>query len=231
MPSQNSRGVRSQTLERALESLEVLADGRPRTSHELAEAVGLPRSNVYRILRTFEEFAFVTRTADGRYTLGLGLAALAETGLRDAELRLDDTLSELADATSATAIFCIPQKDHAVVLTSARPSSRPASVASRRSTRLPLDDGAPGMAVLALRAKADYEPDEVSLARSTGYVHTKGAPFPGFEAVACPVRLRDQHAGSIGVVFPLGSQALADVLQPLRHAALRVERPIDLWTE
>lgn len=231
MSAPNSRGVRSQTLERSLEALHVLADGRPRTSGELAEVLGVARSNVYRILRTFEDFAFVTRIDDGRYTLGLGLAALADAGLSSAQLRTDEVLAELANSTAATAIFCIPQRDEAVVLTSVRPASRPASVAIRRGTRLPLHDGAPGMALLSLRPRADYEPDEVSLARSTGYVHTKGSPFGGFESIAAPVPLRDGQHSSVAVVFPLSAGLPADLLPALRRAGLRLTQPSDLWTD
>lgn len=231
MRSPTNRGVRSQTLERALHALHVLVDGRPRTSHELADALGLPRSNVYRILRTFEDFAFVTRMNDGRYTLGLGLAAIADASVRAADLRTDEVLSELAEATAATAIFSIPQLDDAVVLSSVRPGARPASVAIRRGSRLSLTTGAPGMAILSLRSPETAEADEVALARSTGYVHTKGSPFPGFEAVAAPVRLRDGQASSVAVVFPQASLGLSDVLPALRRAAVRLAQPVDDWTE
>lgn len=223
--------MRSQTLGRALEALHVLVDGRPRTSHELAEALGIPRSNVYRILRTFEEYAFVTRTPDGRYTLGLGIAALADSGLRSADLRTDEVLAELANTTAATAVFCIPQRNEAVVLASVRPTAHPASVAIRRGTRLPLRDGAPGMAILSMRVPEQYEPDEIGLARSTGYVHTKGSPFSGFESVAAPVRLRDGQLGSVAIVYPQSSLTAATFVKALLNAASRFASPPDVWID
>lgn len=231
MSSPPSSGVRSQTLGRGLEALHILGDGRPRTSHELAEALGVPRSNAYRILRTCEEFAFVARTSDGRYTLGLGLGALADAGLRSADLHAEEVLAELANETAATAIFCIPQRENAVVLASVRPAARPASVAIRRSTRLPLREGAPGMAILSLRGHEEYEPDEVGLARSTGYVHTKGSPFPGFESVAMPVTLRDGQIGSVAIIYPQSALTAAVSLQALRTAATRLSSPLDVWID
>jgi IclR helix-turn-helix domain len=43
-------GVRAQTLDRALDVLDILADGHARSSHDLAAATGLHRSIVYRAL-------------------------------------------------------------------------------------------------------------------------------------------------------------------------------------
>ncbi|UOQ56681.1 helix-turn-helix domain-containing protein [Leucobacter allii] len=230
MAEEKNRGARSQTLDRALDALELLADGHRRTSQELADELGLHRSIVYRMLRTFEDHGFVARVADGRYTVGLGVAALADAGIVGAESRIGDVLEELANASGATALLSVPQKDHAVVLAAARPSGSTAAVAIRRSTRLPLDRGAPGLAILALEAPRPYEPDEAVLARTTGYVHSKGAPFPGFDAVARPVRLEDGQSASISVVFPNAAVGLGEALPPLRHAVARIEHPDDLWT-
>jgi DNA-binding IclR family transcriptional regulator len=231
MTEAKNRAVRSQTLERGLDALQTLADGQRRTSQELADDLGLHRSVVYRILRTLEDYTFVTRASDGRYTLGTGVAALAEASISNSEVRIEEVLEELAAATSATAIFSVPQKDHAVVLASIRPAHRSAAVAIRRSTRFQLSDGAPGMAILACGPAAEYEADEIALARSIGHVHTKGTPFPGFEAVARPIRLGDGQAASLAVIFPTGAHTLGEVLAPLQHAALRMERPGDVWSE
>ncbi|PRI10397.1 IclR family transcriptional regulator [Leucobacter massiliensis] len=229
MTEAKNRGVRSQTLERGLDALQTLADGKKRTSQELADALGLHRSVVYRILRTLEDYTFVTRASDGRYTLGTGIAALAEASVSNAELRIEDVLDELANASSATSVFCVPQKDHAVVLASVRPSQRSAAVAIRRSTRFPLTDGAPGLAILARGPRLEYEADEVTLARTTGVVHTKDRPFPGFEAVASPVRLADGQSASLAVVFARGAHTLSEVQPALRRAAQRIEHPGDVW--
>ncbi len=229
MAEAKNRAIRSQTLERGLDALQMLADGQRRTSQELADALGLHRSVVYRILRTLEDYTFVTRAADGRYTLGIGGAALAAASLSNSDVRIEDVLKELAEATSATSIFCVPQKDQAVVVASMRPSQRSAAVAIRRSTRFPLAGGAPGMAILAGDGRQEYEADEVALARSIGHVHTKSSPFPGFEAIAKPIRLPDGQTASLAVIFPSGSHAPSEVLPALQHAALRIERPNDTW--
>lgn len=229
LPTKSSRGVRSQTLARSLDALQLLADGKPRTSRELADELGLHRSVVYRALRTFEDYSLVTRASDGRFQLGLGLAGLAKSAMGDLEVQIDLVLQELSNVTCATAIFCGPQHEEAVVLTSTRPSERIASVAIRTGTRIPLTQSAPGLAILALQEPREYEPDEVTLARQTGYVHTKGAPFVSLEAVAVPVRMPDGQEASLSVLFPTEDGDVAAMVRHLRTYRDRLTTPSETW--
>lgn len=229
LTSRSSKGVRSQTLERALDTLQVLADGKRRTSQELANELGLHRSIVYRILRTLEDYTLISRAPDGRYLLGLGIAALAESGMGDLEAHVVSVLQELSNVTSATAIFCSPQRDDAVVLSSTRPSQRPASVAIRTGTRFPLNTGAPGLAILALRAPQEGEPDEAALARQTGMVRTKGEPFVGLETISMPIRLLDGQEASLSLLFPVGELDANSLIRELRTYSLRLTLPSDGW--
>lgn len=228
-PVAKNPATRSQTLERALDSLAILADKRPRTSQQLAVELGLNRSSVYRFLRTLEDYNFVARTADGRYTLGLGIAPLAGSAASPVGTHIQETLDEVANATSATALFCVAQKDHSVVLASARPAARPAAVAVRSGTRFALDSGAPGMAILSLSDVREHEQDEISLARTIGHVHTKGAPFAGFECLAIPVRLSDGQPASLAVVAPVGELRLPPMVTALRRGAARIARADEGW--
>ncbi|WP_175417365.1 IclR family transcriptional regulator [Arthrobacter sp. 24S4-2] len=225
----SNRGVRSQTLERALDALQILADGKRRTSQELADELGLHRSIVYRILRTLEDYSLIARASDGKYLLGLGMAALAKSGMGDLEVQVAAVLQELSNVTAATAIFCGPQRDDAVVLASTRPSQRPASVAIRTGTRFPLNGGAPGMAILALRDPREDESDETALARQTGIVHTKGQPFVGLEAVSVPIRMPDGQEASLSLLFPVGDAEATTVARELRTYSARLVLPSEVW--
>lgn len=224
-----SQGVRSQTLARALDVLQLLADGNRRTSQEIADELGLHRSVVYRALRTFEDASLVTRAADGRFLLGLGLAGLAKSAMGDLEAQIDRILQELSNVTSATAIFCGPQHNEAVVLTSTRPSDRLAAVAIRVGTRIPLSHSAPGLAILALQELREDEPAEVTLARQTGYVHTKGAPFVGLEVIAVPVRIPDGQEASLSLVFAEGDGDAVMMVRYLRSYSDRLVAPTESW--
>src|SRR5699024_4901448 len=229
LPAKSSRGVRSQTLARSLDVLQLLADGRPRTSQELADELGFHRSVAYRALRTFEDYSLVSRAPDGRFHLGLGLAWLAKSAMGDLEVQLDVVLQELSNVTHATAIFCGPQYEEAVVLASTRPSERVAAVAIRTGTRLSLTQSAPGLAILALEEPREYEPDEVTLARQTGFLHTKGAPFVSLEAVAVPARMPDGQEASLSVVFPTEDRDVSAMVQHLRTYRDRLTIPSESW--
>ncbi|GAA1869283.1 hypothetical protein GCM10009813_32370 [Brevibacterium marinum] len=227
--SKSGRGVRSQTLERALDALQLLADGRQRTSKELAEELDLHRSIVYRILRTLEDYSLVARSADGRFRVGLGMTALAKSGIGDLEIEIVAVLQELSNVTSATAIFCARQRNDAVVLSSTRPLQSPASVAVRTGSRFPVDTSAPGLALLSLQPPSDEDVDEVALARQTGYVHTKGTPFVGLEAVASSVRMLDGQEASLSLLFPLGNGDVPLMVNELRTYSERLTSPADDW--
>lgn len=227
--SKPGRGVRSQTLERALDALQILADGRQRTSRELAEELALHRSIVYRILRTLEDYSLVVRSEDGRFRVGLGMTALAKSGLGDLETEVEAVLQELSNVTSATAIFCARQRNDAVVLSSTRPRQSPASVAVRTGSRFPVKTSAPGLALLSLQLPGDDDVDEVALARQTGYVHTKGTPFVGLEAVASPVRMPDGQEASLSLLFPLGDGDVPLMVNELRTYSARLTSPSEDW--
>lgn len=66
-------------IDKALDLLECLSDGRPRTVAELSEAAGISKAAAYRILHTFERRGFVvTYERVRRYTIGHALLAYAE---------------------------------------------------------------------------------------------------------------------------------------------------------
>ena len=227
--SKPGRGVRSQTLERALDALQLLADGRQRTSKELAAELDLHRSIIYRILRTLEDYSLVTRSEDGRFRVGLGMTALAKSGIGDLEIEITAVLQELSNVTSATAIFCARQRSDAVVVSSTRPAQSPASVAVRTGSRFPVDNSAPGLALLSLQEQSEDDVDEVALARQTGYVHTKGTPFVGLEAVAAPVRMPDGQEASLALLFPLGNGDVPLMVNELRTYSERLTSPSNDW--
>lgn len=223
------RGVRSQTLERALDVLQLLSDGKQWTSRQISEELGLHRSIIYRILRTLESYSLVARSTEGGFRLGLGMSALAKSGMGSLEIEIDRLLQELSNVTSATAIFCAAQRDDAVVLASTRPSRRPASVAVRTGSRFPLSASAPGLAILSLRPRSESEPDEAALARQTGFVHTKGEPFVGLEALSAPVMLPDGQASSLSLLFALGDGDVPSYVRELRTYCDRLVAPADSW--
>ncbi|MEU3272560.1 helix-turn-helix domain-containing protein [Saccharomonospora sp. NPDC006951] len=223
-------GVRAQTLDRALDVLEILADGQPRSSQELAVASDLHRSIVYRILRTLEDRDLVWRNAEGRYTLGLGLLVLSRTVLGDAQARMQDVLGELANSVSATAFFSVPQGSEVVALVTVEPSRHRAAIAYRPGARSPLDRGACGLAILASSPARQGERREVATARRLGFAKTVGEVHAGLTEIAAPVRLSHGTAGAVGIVFVAGDVAEDEASATVRGTAARLSAPAaEVW--
>jgi DNA-binding IclR family transcriptional regulator len=98
----------SQTLDRGLRVLEVVAESPDGlTVTELAAALGIGRTVVYRLVVTLEQHALLRRSADGRCRLGLGILAMGrqvQPVVRDTAL---PALRLLADAVGATAVLTV----------------------------------------------------------------------------------------------------------------------------
>ena len=94
----------SQTLDRGLRVLSVLADSpEGLTVTEVAAALGVSRTVVYRLIVTLEQHGLVRRGTDGRCRLGLAVLTLArqvQPLLRDAAMPV---LRRLAEGIGATA--------------------------------------------------------------------------------------------------------------------------------
>lgn len=222
-------GVRAQTLDRALDVLDILADGRPRSSQDLAVATGLHRSVVYRILRTLEDRSLARRAPDGKYALGLGLLVLGRTLLGDTQAQLQETLAELANEVVATALFAVPQGNEVVALVSTAPRRQVGAIAYRPGARAPLTRGSCGAAILSAGPERESERPEVAWARQTGYVRTVGEVHPGLTEIASPVQLAQGAAGSVAVVFVSGDVDEDHAAQAVRRTATRLSQPPDVW--
>lgn len=216
-------GVRAQTLDRALDVLDILADGQARSSQELAAATGLHRSIVYRILRTLEDRELVRRTAEGRYTLGLGLLVLTRSVLGETQAQLHDVLGELANTVCATAFFAVPRGGEVVTLVTVEPDRDHVGVAAYRPwTRAPMDRGSCGPAIRsALPPRPDERP-EVGWARQTGYVRTVGELHAGLTEIAAPVRLAEGTIGCVALVFVAGDISEDKAVDAVRRTAGRL---------
>jgi DNA-binding IclR family transcriptional regulator len=194
----------SQTLDRGLRVLELLAEGRPASVADVATALGLHRSIVYRSLRTLEEHRLAVRQADGRYVAGVGLVGLARSVAADLRSVAAAELSPLAEAVGATAFLVVPDGDEAVTVETVEPRRTVAHVAYKPGLRHALDHGAPGLAVLAGRPPVPGERDEVTAARARGWARSTGEVLAGMSSIAAPVVTSRGVLGSVALVFVAG---------------------------
>ena len=205
----------SQTLDRGLRVLDVLAastDGL--TVTELAAALDVNRTVVYRLVSTLEQHALVRRDARGRLYVGLGvlhLASAVQPVLRDLAVPV---LRELAESVGCTAHLTVADGEEALALAVVEPSWTDFHVSYRVGSRHPLTRGAAGKAILLGR-----QPD----ARRTTepFAVTEGELQPGARGLAAPVPGVDGLEASVGIVT-IGDIDVDLVAPRVRRAAAEV---------
>lgn len=180
----------SQTLDRGLRALEVLAQAPGGlTVTELSDRLGVNRTVAYRLVTTLDQHSLVRRDSGGRLHVGLGVLHLAqavEPVLRDLAVPV---LRRLAEEVGCTAHLTVAEGDEALALAVVEPSWTHFHVAYRIGSRHALDRGAAGRAILLGRG-----PGTESYAVSSGELQ------PGASGLAAPVRGVDGLAASLGIV-------------------------------
>ncbi|MBM3686876.1 MAG: helix-turn-helix domain-containing protein [Actinobacteria bacterium] len=188
----------SQTLDRGLRVLSVLADSpEGLTVTEVAAALGVSRTVVYRLIVTLEQHGLVRRGTDARCRLGLAVLTLArqvQPLLRDAAMPV---LRRLAEGAGATAYLGVVDGHDLFAVAVAEPPRSDVHIAYRLGSRIPLEMGAAGRAVLAARTAAGRPLDPPWVVAS--------GDSPGSSGIAAPV------LGIPGIEAAVGVAAAAPV--------------------
>jgi DNA-binding IclR family transcriptional regulator len=205
------------TLDRGLRVLELLAtEERDFTVAEIASELGMHRQAVYRLLTTLSAHHLATRSASGRYGLGLGVLRLSRTANAQLQRGVLPHLRRLASRLAVTAQCVVAEGAEAVTLSVVEPDDAIFHLSQRPGARHPLEQGASGLAILAGRPPSPDDSDEVIEARARGYVVTSGRLTPGAIGVAVPLRDSDGASleASIGVVamHDLDVEAAAELI-------------------
>jgi DNA-binding transcriptional ArsR family regulator len=185
----------SQTLDRGLRVLELLA-AHPRgmSITELAAALEVNRTVVYRLVATLEQHALSRRDDSGRVELGLAVLNLSravQPMLRDLAA---PTLRRLAEELGATAHLTVADGGEALAIAVVEPTWTDYHVGYRVGARHPLDVGAAGKAILLGRAMAAGANEGAEL------VATEGELQAGAIGLAAPILGLPGVEASVGVV-------------------------------
>ncbi|MEU3271696.1 IclR family transcriptional regulator [Saccharomonospora sp. NPDC006951] len=128
MTLQRSAGGGVQSLQRAFELLERLADaGGEASLSELATSSGLPMPTIHRLIRTLVALGYVRQNTNRRYALGARLIRLGENASLQFGTWARPLLAELVDEVGETANLAVLERDEVVYV---------AQVPSRHSMRM-----------------------------------------------------------------------------------------------
>lgn len=213
--SESQEGAGSQTLDRGIRILELLAEaGGGLTTAEITRRMGLHRSIIYRLLRTLEQHRLVVRDEQGLARLGARLATLASGVARDIQSAALPALRTAAQDLEATCFLVAFDHGDVVTLVSVEPSRTKVTVAEHPGTLHPLGVGAPGRAVLALmpedqwpRVLGEAERAEAHRVAQLGYAASFSEVIPGLRSVAVPLSAPGHVPMAVAVVYVSGDRA------------------------
>ncbi len=129
------------------------------TQQELVTRLGLSYSSCYRILRTLQNGAWVTKGNDGRFRLGEGFLIFARSAV-DPARRFEScrpVLERLAGESGLCAKLSVRRGGEQLTVLRAE-SPRPVSVTGREGAAFPVIEGSVGAALLA-----DVSAEEIEL--------------------------------------------------------------------
>ncbi|PIE33707.1 hypothetical protein CSA56_10285 [candidate division KSB3 bacterium] len=217
-----------QSLERGIHILFQFSRKRPAmTAEEIAMAVGLPKSSIYRFLRTFTKHGLLERDAlTGQYYLGLRLLELEEVvhSKIDIETVSKPFLTALGEFSGETVQLNILHGDHGICVYGVESPSA-FRLAPEKGRVIPLYAGASGTSILAFMDREErniicegpleqftpYTITEPEILKrhldeiyKQGYVITEQEVYIGSLGIAAPVFGRDQKVlGSISLSGPI----------------------------
>lgn len=225
----------SQTLSRGIRVLETLAEANdPLMIADVAAALGVHRSIVYRIVRTLEDHGLVARDASGVLSLAPRMAALARGVSRDLQAATLPELTAVANELGMTAFLSVLDHQEVVTLASIEPRHALATVARRPGSRHPLAVGAPGIAIQSALSADQWlstspttpKRPEAADAAARGYATSHDEVIPGLASVAVPLMLAGQPAAAVGVVYVGSEHPVEHIARRLTAAAAAISREL-----
>ena len=205
----------SQTLGRGLHALTLIGESaHPLSVAELASELGIHRSMAYRLVKTFEQYGFVERTAGGELELGARLGALARNVAQSLQSAAAPHLAAVSDELLMTSLLVVFDGEAAVTLSTAEPRHADATVAQRPGTRHPIDNGAPGRVI-----RSQLHPEQFP-AKDFEFSHDE--VIPGLTSIAVPLLLPQSKPAAIAVIYPPRDVDQGNVVSLLHAASAKI---------
>lgn len=251
-------GSSLQSVDRALQVLELLAERGLAGVSEIADEIGVHKSTAFRLLSALETRELVEQTRDrGKYRLGFGVVRLA--GRVNVQLDLTEQARSLTDQIAISlgeSINVAVLREHFAV--NVMQSQGQASVVSQNwvGQLTPLHATSSGKMLLAhlpvegqntlldreldrFTAHTHTDPDvlraELEAVLQQGYASSYGEYELGLNALAVPVRGMDGEViaalSASGPAYRLSRERIVEITGPLQAAAAELSRRMGYWGE
>jgi len=245
-----------QSVDRALQVLELLATWGSGGVSELAAEIGVHKSTAFRLLGALEARDLVEQTSErGKYQLGFGLARLAR------RVNVHPEITDQARTVTEALAHKVGESINVAVLretfvVNVVQSRGQASIASHNwiGQLTPLHATSSGKVLLAFLDPADRAPlighglerftvnthtdpvlleDELALVLDRGHATTYGELEVGLNAVAVPVRGEDGTVvaalSASGPAYRLTPERIAEILGKIETSGVELSRRLGHW--
>lgn len=209
-----------QSAERVIDIFEYLALTQRATTNEIATALEVHKSVVYRLLKTLEARGFVNKE-NSHYTLGTAFLAMADSVPEQLRPQTDDILKNLTKRTEATSYIVVESGNRSICLRSIEPQGLFSHTAIRPGASGPMDKGAPAIAIRSGKKPQESDSQRVLDARDAGYAIGVGPNGQSFEWLASPIILdpNTDATACVGIVRAANGSDIEDLAHLVKQAA------------
>lgn len=191
---EGSAGSGIKVLDRAVLILNTVAEN-PRSLAELCESTGLPRATAHRLATALETHRFLTRTSDGRWTVGTALTALGSGNtdkLIDAAIPIMTALMQTTG--ESVQLYRLTGTSRTCIASQEPPSGLQNTVPV--GSRMPLTAGSAAQVFIAyaspalrdaVLADAAYTPATLERVHANGYAESVSEREPGLASLSAPI--------------------------------------------
>jgi DNA-binding IclR family transcriptional regulator len=236
----------STSVERTIDVLELLSEGRELTLSECSGMLEIPKSTLSGLLRTLHRRGYITKRRDGRFALGVGCLQLGKAFLDGVDVRSValPIMREISARTHHTSSLCVVDSDLAAIVATVD-GATPFRVLTRKTAYAELHSTAVGKCLLSgfddeeldryirhhglprlTRNTIISPPDlrkHLKEVRSRGYAVDNEEEVEGVRCVGVPIL---NHAGdvvaslSVSALAPqIDSKAIPELAEILKEAS------------
>ena len=198
--------------------------------NELADELGVHRSNAYRLLRTLEQHRFVLRDDRGAIRLGPKMAVIARGVTPQLTAAAMRPITDLANSIGMTVFITVLDADEVIAVTSVEPTTVDISVSRRPGSRHHILQGAPGHVLESHLSRDDleellgtreYSPG-AQQAQELGYAVSNAEVIDSVAAISVPLNIIGEPPAALAIAHFTMPEELEQLAGQLHLTAARI---------